>query len=230
MKNIYEMIFIKYLILGILPNLVIPFSGLLIAERWDCEEAPPFTADMRMHVFLASAAAAACGAVILSADNVSGAGRFCNIYDGILLGIMSGSMIFACITDILTNKVYDFIWWTAAVAELTIYVRHPISLRRLVGVAVFFLIQELLFAKLYGRADCHAFCICAAVESVFSIGIIGFFLHMILSFALLTVVQYFRKNIGNNGRLKVPVPFMPYITLAFWMNMLIWKGAGSICY
>lgn len=212
------MIFVEYIFAGMITNLIIPYIGFIIVEKCDNKEAPQLTDDILINVIFMAAISSCCGAVILSADDRYAAFK---MYDCLLLGAMSGCMLFACVTDILTNKVYDFIWWAAAVVEIAAYILHPISLWKLVCLAVFFIMQELLFAKLYGRADCHAFCICAVMESIFDMDIIGFFLHMILSFAFLIAVQYFRENIGKNGRLKIPVPFMPYITFAFWFDLLI---------
>lgn len=195
-----------------------------MVEKYDHKEAPQITDHMLINVIFTAVIYSFCGAVILSAYDRHAAFK---MYDCLLLGAMSGCLLFACVTDILTNKVYDFIWWVAAGVEIAAYILHPISLWKLVCLAIFFIIQELLFAKLYGRADCHAFCICAVMESIFGMDITGFFLHMILSFAILIAIQYFRENIGKNGRLKIPVPFMPYITFAFWFNLLMNSFAGK---
>lgn len=177
--------------------------------------------DICIQILLMAVAAAVCGAAVMSSVDICGSVRFCDISDIVSLGIVSGCMIFADITDILINKVYDFIWWIAAAAELAIYIHHPVSLWKLVCLAVFFLLQELVFSKLYGRADCHAFCICAVIESVFGMDITGFLIHMLLAFTFLAVIQCLKRNVGDRGKLKVPVPFIPYIITTFWMILLI---------
>lgn len=209
------------LIAAILPNIIIPYFGFTVIGRWDSEEAPQPTNDICIQILLMAVAAAACGAVVMSSADGYGSVRFYDISDSVLLGMVSGSMIFAGITDILISKVYDFIWWIAIAAELAIYIHHPVSLWKLVCLAVFFMLQELVFSKLYGRADCHAFCICAVMESIFGMDITGFLIHMLLAFTFLAVVQCLKRNVGDRGRLKVPVPFIPYIIMTFWMNLLI---------
>ena len=44
--------------------------------------------------------------------------------------------------------------------------------------------------------------------------------HMILAYGMLIVHQIYRDNIAKNGRLKKPVPFLPYIAGAFLLNVL----------
>lgn len=81
---------------------------------------------------------------------------------------------------------------------------------------IFVLLQLKFFSRMYGRADCYAFCVCAAAEAAAGLGMAGFLGHMLGAFCLLAVVQGARRNIDAGGNLKRPVPFLPYITLAFW--------------
>jgi len=212
--------FAEHLVIGISGNLIIPYLGFIIVKKCDREEALQLTDDVPVKMAFMAVVFAVCGELFLSAYSEYTALK---MYDSLFLGAASGCLLFACVTDIMTSRVYDFIWWVAAGVEMAAYVLHPVSLWKLLCLMIFFVIQELLFAKLYGRADCHAFCICAVMESIFGMDITGFFFHMILSFVCLTVVQYFRGNIGKNGRLKISVPFIPYITFAFWFNMLTAK-------
>lgn len=48
-------------------------------------------------------------------------------------------------------------------------------------------------------------------------GILWPLCHMLLAVILLTVVQLFHGNVTLDGRLRVPQPFIPYITVSFWM-------------
>lgn len=88
------------------------------------------------------------------------------------------------------------------------------------GLGLFVLLQLKLFSKMYGRADCYAFCVCALAEAAAGLGIVEFLIHMLAAFCLLAVIQGIHRNIDRRGNLKQPVPFLPYITLAFWT--LLW--------
>ncbi|MCD7835109.1 MAG: hypothetical protein LUG83_00305 [Lachnospiraceae bacterium] len=199
--------------------MIILFSGFALAKKWDLQEAPELSGNGRGYLLLISAAASVCSTCVLSVGSVME--KFDNITDIILMGILSGCILFASVMDMLSNKVYDFIWWLAAASELIIYIWHPVSVWGLVCLTLFFVIQEIFLVKLYGRADCHAFCICAVMESIFGMDITGFLMHMIFSFFLLSAAQYFAGNIDKKGNLKTPVPFVPYITMAFWINLLV---------
>lgn len=160
-----------------------------------------------------------------------------------LLGIFAGCLLLACITDRAFCRVYHFVWWPAWASGAGLILlsewEHglcsltqalPGSVRvfpgffgRLAGLVCFCILQEVFFAKLYGRADCHAFCACALVEWAFGISFPGFLLHMFTAVALLAAVQAFRGNINSRGNLKEKVAFLPYITVSFWMLCLFQK-------
>ncbi len=80
---------------------------------------------------------------------------------------------------------------------------------------LFVLIQHFLFRKLYGGADTMAFLIC----SLFLAGLGGeteqYLWHMTLSYIFMGVVQVFSGNITKQGRLREPVPMVPYIAFGF---------------
>ena len=86
----------------------------------------------------------------------------------------------------------------------------------IVAVLVFVMLQQLLFSRMYGKADCHAFSVCALAECGNAVGMVGFLLQMFLSVVLLTIVQLFRGNVTPRGRLREPQPFIPYIITAFF--------------
>ena len=51
----------------------------------------------------------------------------------------------------------------------------------IVAVLVFVMLQQLLFSRMYGKADCHAFSVCALAECGNAVGMVGFLLQMFLS-------------------------------------------------
>lgn len=151
-----------------------------------------------------------------------------NLLQCILLSIIAGSMLLACVTDCKICQVHQFVWWCSGAAAVALagclivvsFVHGRYA--SFTGLIFFCLLQQIFFARMYGRADSHAFCICAVIAYGFDISIKGYLIHMLFSFLLLTVVQFFQKNINRKGNLKKPVAFLPYITVSFWIFMYIY--------
>lgn len=131
--------------------------------------------------------------------------------------ILAGYLILAVyltvcvVTDRKTCKIYDFLQLPASIAGAILCMARPLPAGAGLGLILFALLQYFLFGRLYGQGDVMAFQVC----SLYIIGEGGDFqtllLHMALSFAILGVIQLFRKNIDRRGNLKTPVPFLPYI-------------------
>lgn len=136
--------------------------------------------------------------------------------------VIAVCLLAACIMDCRTCLVCNVVWWISGSAALLLLMmnRQRIQPENLLWLGIFAALQGGLFSRMYGRADCYGFCVCAAAEASAGIGPTGFLAHMLLAVGLLAVVQAFRRNIGRDGNLKRPVPFLPYITLAFWA--LLW--------
>ncbi|MCM1191540.1 MAG: hypothetical protein NC123_09265 [Butyrivibrio sp.] len=139
-----------------------------------------------------------------------------------LWGMIAVCLLFACMTDCRSREVYNVTWWAAGAAAILLLLeeRHRLDIRFCAELAFFIALQLTLFTKMYGRADCYAFSVCAVAEAAAGLSLAGYFIHMLLSFILLAFVQALRHNIGRGGNLRRPVPFLPYITLAFWA--LLW--------
>lgn len=140
----------------------------------------------------------------------------------LLWAVVAVCLASACIMDCRTCQVYNFIWWIsgAAAGFLLLTRQGRIGPEEAAELGIFILLQCTLFAKWYGRADCYAFSVCAAAEAAAGVRAVGFLTHMLAAFCLLAIVQGIRRNIDSRGNLKRPVPFLPYITLAFWA--LLW--------
>lgn len=158
-----------------------------------------------------------------------------------LLGVY---FLSCCVTDHLTCQVYDVFQYmgVAAAGYLALTASgHPkvvvsghLAFNATVDVAgnggvdaaiglsilLFALLQYVLFMRLYGKADGMAFLVSALAEASLGYDVQMYLLHMILSYLLLSLVQGLKRNIGGKGRLKKPVPFLPYITVTFWIVML----------
>lgn len=144
-----------------------------------------------------------------------------------LLDILIGCLLFASITDLYIGKAYNFIWWIGTASGLLIFWHRSSRMSDYhlamlsISLFIFTVLQQIFFARFYGRADCHAFCVCAFAEGSLGMGMTAFLIHMVLAFGLLIIVQGSCCNIGKYGRLKRPVPFLPYITASF-LIMMVW--------
>ena len=128
----------------------------------------------------------------------------------------------ASVEDMLTHKAADIIWWICAPACLPVlYASWPAP-----GFWDFFeclfaiFIQEHIMCRFYGRADSHAFSCCAVFLIFMGSGLEGHILHLVISLILLSAHQQLCHNIGNRGTLISPVPFIPYISIAFAITVL----------
>lgn len=139
------------------------------------------------------------------------------------LSLVMGCLLLASVTDAAICQVYNFTWWLSGAAAAVLMAVNFQGIRAVGELLLFCGLQFLLFDKMYGRADCYAFCVCAAAEAGLGFGMAGFFFHMSAAFLLLAFVQAVKKNIGGGWRLKKPVPFLPYITAAFYMMLLFVK-------
>lgn len=153
----------------------------------------------------------------------------CVLWKKILWSVFAGCLLTAAVMDWWEQMVYRFVWWAAGAAACLLLFERVCGVTCASGVTyiydalefgaplvIFMLVQELFFARFYGRADCHAFCVCAAMLTVRGMGFRDYLMHMVLVFGGLTLIQMLRGNIAGNGHLKVPVPLVPYIMAAFW--------------
>jgi hypothetical protein len=144
--------------------------------------------------------------------------------DGLLLGVFAGCLLAAGIMDWWEQMVYRYVWWTGGVAAAGMFlVFHP-SIKALLPLGVFAVLQYGIFGRFYGRADCHAFCVCALMMTALRFRFLDYVMHMAVVFAGLTVTQLFRGNVCGNGRLKKPVALVPYIAAGFWL----WVDFASV--
>ncbi len=149
----------------------------------------------------------------------------------ICMAVVVGCLLLACVTDLRICQVYNFVWWVSAAAGMGMLAgtagRGSAAARGAIPAFLLFCaVQGAVFSRLYGRADCYAYCVCALTLTALGRGMTAFLLHMLSSFLLLCVVQIGRNNVGRDGNLKQPVPFLPYITAGFYLALL--QAAGGI--
>lgn len=140
---------------------------------------------------------------------------------GILWLVIAASLLVACYTDCRTCEVYNVIWWVSGTAAaLSMILNGKVTIAMVLELGVFCLIQLLLFSRMYGKADCYAFCVCAMAETACGMGFPEYLFHMVFAFGILAMVQLARQNVNSKGNLKHPVPFLPYITMGFVLVLL----------
>ena len=144
------------------------------------------------------------------------------------LSLFIGCLLLACVTDMAICQVYNFVWLVSGAAVVMLLADRKREIAIVWEILLFCVIQMVLFARMYGKADCYAFCACAAAEAGLGAGMRGFLIHMLVSFLLLAAVQVMRKNIGSRGRLKKPVPFLPYIAAGFYIMLVFMKICDEI--
>ena len=135
----------------------------------------------------------------------------------VLLGLLAGGLLAAAYMDAKSSYVYNYVWWWCLPWACLIALSEGWDIRTWIAAAGFAALQQLVFGHMYGRADCYAFSVCALAECTGDTGILWPLCHMLLAVILLTVVQLFHGNVTLDGRLRVPQPFIPYITVSFWM-------------
>lgn len=190
-------------------------SGLFLIGRLD--QTVEFPGKVRAAIALAGVA----GSVLLNRKPEPG-----QLLPRLLLSLFIGCLLLACVTDLAICQVHNFVWWIAGSAGGLLFFirlrRVPEGYGHLVSeLTVFCIIQLVFFGRLYGRADCYAFCVCAVMEAALGIGLKGFLVHMLFSLGLLAVKQAICRNIGHDGNLRRPVPFLPYITAGMYLVLFL---------
>lgn len=151
-----------------------------------------------------------------------------------LLALIMGCLLLACVTDMIIYQVYNFVWWVAgAAAALLLWERlwSVGNIQNGVGIllelTIFWLIQLGVFGRLYGKADCYAFCVCAAAEAGIGMTLELIVIHMVFAFGIFVPLQFVCKNITLRGKMKKSVPFIPYITAGFYLLLIFAKIFGK---
>lgn len=125
--------------------------------------------------------------------------------------------------DGITKRVYRFVWWILIVAGMgMLLIEKRLTWSTVACVGMFWVLQFLLFARKYGRADCYAFGCCSIFMAAWGGGMLLFLMHMLTAIVFLGIVQLAGGNIGKDGNLKKPVAFIPYIAVSFLAVFAVW--------
>ncbi len=201
--------------------LAIVALGVFLIGKWD--EPLPLRGKSWPWIF-AGAAAEFVSIMVIAGDSP--------VREKLLWAVIGGSLLLACVMDGLLCQVYNFTWWIFLSAALALlWCRCRVLMERgllsfdMLGILLTFIgIQLLLRERIYGTADSYAFCVCAFAETVLGLDVAGFLTHMLLAYLLLFGTQLARRNLNRKGNLQEPVPFMPYITAAFWMTLILFTA------
>ena len=153
---------------------------------------------------------------------------------GILCSLLAGGLLAAACMDAVHSYVYNYVWWwclpwtgillglpvsEAYMEDGVCRITDRFSIQQAAAMALFVLLQQILFAQMYGRADCHAFSVCALAGCAWQGNLLWFLIHMLSALTLLAAVQFCRRNVTPDGKLRVPKPFIPYIVVTFWVQI-----------
>lgn len=142
----------------------------------------------------------------------------------VLWEILWCSLLYGSITDLESQRVYNFTWWFGGLAAgglLWGSLCTGLSGLMLWHLTAYMVLQIVVFTRMYGKADCYAFCVCAIAEASLGMGFSDYLALMLLALCLLFPVQLLRRNIAKNGNLKQPVAFLPYISAAFYIHIAL---------
>lgn len=171
-----------------------------------------------------------------SLGTFAGGNRYLHLgAEGLLLSLLAGGLLAAACMDEENCYVYNYVWWwcllwTGILLGVT-YGGNTVTgswgytvlngVRQAAAVAVFVVLQQFLFVRMYGRADSHAFSVCALISCRWRGELLWFLMHMLLAVTLLAVVQLWKGNVTRRGKLRTPKPFIPYIMITFW-GEIVW--------
>lgn len=198
---------------------IIVAIGITLIGRWD--ESLPLKAGSVMWILAGAAAESVCIMMVVKGGSVC---------EKFLWAVFGGSLLLASLTDSLLCQVYNFTWWISLAAvfglfccRLDMLMENDFPFLDALGEMMLFGgLQLLLRGRIYGCADSYAFCVCALSEMTLGISGPGFLTHMLFAYFLLFPVQVMRRNIDCKGNLRKPVPFLPYITAAFWITLVLY--------
>lgn len=130
-------------------------------------------------------------------------------------GVLAVYLLVSSVQDSRTCEVYDFLHIPPFLTGLLCTVCLP-GERRILPILLYIGFQIMIFMRMYGAADGMVFMVCAVFENCFGKGTATFLMHMAAAYLLLALIQGIRRNIGRDGNLKQPVPFVPYIAATVW--------------
>ena len=84
--------------------------------------------------------------------------------------LLAGGLLSAAYMDRRNCWVYNYVWWWCLPWAGILGLTAGGEFSGIVAVLVFVMLQQLLFSRMYGKADCHAFSVCALAECGNAVG------------------------------------------------------------
>lgn len=133
---------------------------------------------------------------------------------GFVNGLFVVYLVACAWQDIRSCTVYDITHYPGVILAGCMADIFCMEAGTAMSLLAFSALQYVLFRRMYGDADVMCFLICAL-----SLGkegsMTGYLLHMLITYLFLGLHQAVRGNIARDGNLKVPVPMIPYILVAY---------------
>ena len=155
------------------------------------------------------------------------------IIEMVMLSMFGILLVHAALEDHKYKRVRRYIWYISGMIGGVLYSMNAFTACGQMGIIIhrqykrewellaelicFGLLQLRLFSKMYGRADSYAFICCSMVLSAFGDGMLVYLVHMLVAVVLLGAMQLAYGNVGKDGNLKIPVAFVPYIVVSFFI-------------
>lgn len=144
------------------------------------------------------------------------------IFEIMLVMAFWGCLFRAAWEDGKSQMVRRWLWWVAGGAGIvTLLLRRGAAPGAWSELACYGVIQFLLFSKMYGKADCHAFLCCGIMMSAYGGGMKDFLWHMLITFSYLGIIQIGKRNVTTKGNLRQPVALIPYVVPAYFTCILL---------
>ncbi len=133
----------------------------------------------------------------------------------IAYGLLAGYFILCSVMDAVLKLVCDVFHYIGLLGGCLLLVSSRPAADIIMELLLFIGLQWMIFRKMYGAADVAGFMVCAVYLAAEGRSMLGYLMHMAVTFLLLGVIQGVKGNISRKGNLKRPVPLFPYITVGF---------------
>ena len=133
---------------------------------------------------------------------------------------MIGSLLLAAWIDHYIQLIPDMVYVPGLAGGILWLIYYDPGVDIVINLLIFVTIQILIFRRLYGESDCLAYILCAAYLAGCGKQLIDYLLFMLLTVLMELIVQIKKKNISH-GKLRKPVPLIPYMMGAMLLYRFI---------
>ncbi len=133
---------------------------------------------------------------------------------------MIGSLLLAAWIDHYIQLIPDMVYVPGLAGGILWLIYYDPGEDIVINLLIFVTIQILIFRRLYGESDCLAYILCAAYLAGCGKQLIDYLLFMLLTVLMELIVQIKKKNISH-GKLRKPVPLIPYMMGAMLLYRFI---------